>query len=186
MALFQKNPSSLSKESNVEAFRIIHSGMSLALQRSANVPLVHHKSTIIALIRKIYSGTKRCIPDCIFRNASVPWPVVCTTRICRWSSQKNVFYHVFWLHLWLPNHFSPTPPYKYPSKPHHFSHHPSPPLLPSTTMVFHRWPFIDKGLVENFQGLYERSMRMEPRCNEGRFIWGSCGSVWFLASPVWA
>ncbi|KEH39630.1 hypothetical protein MTR_2g104950 [Medicago truncatula] len=35
-------------------------------------------------------------------------------------------------------------------------------------MVFHRWPFIDKGFVENFQGLYERSMRMEPRCNKAR------------------
>ncbi|KEH31053.1 hypothetical protein MTR_4g088720 [Medicago truncatula] len=35
-------------------------------------------------------------------------------------------------------------------------------------MVFHRWPFIDKGLVENFQGFYERSMRMEPRYNEVR------------------
>ncbi|KEH28670.1 hypothetical protein MTR_4g009693 [Medicago truncatula] len=29
-------------------------------------------------------------------------------------------------------------------------------------MDFHRWPFIDKGFIENFQGLYERSMRMEP------------------------
>jgi hypothetical protein len=56
MALFEKKPSTLSKEANAEAFRIIHSGMSLALQRSSNVPLVHHKRTIIALIRKIYSG----------------------------------------------------------------------------------------------------------------------------------
>jgi len=30
--------------------------------------------------------------------------------------------------------------------------------LPSTTMVFHRRPFIKTGLFENFQGLYERSM----------------------------
>ncbi|KEH36433.1 hypothetical protein MTR_2g007943 [Medicago truncatula] len=27
-------------------------------------------------------------------------------------------------------------------------------------MVFHRWPFIDKGLVENFQGLYERFLSL--------------------------
>jgi len=34
---------------------------------------------------------------------------------------------------------------------------PSPPL-PSTIMVFHGWPFIETGLFENFQGLYEWSM----------------------------
>jgi len=49
-------------------------------------------------------------------------------------------------------------------------------------MVFHRWSFIDKGLVENFQGLYERSMRKEPPCKEVWFIGGSCGSMWFLPS----
>jgi len=32
------------------------------------------------------------------------------------------------------------------------------PFLPSTTMVFHRWPFIETRLFGNFQGLYERSM----------------------------
>jgi len=25
-------------------------------------------------------------------------------------------------------------------------------------MIFHRWPFKERGLFENFQGLYERSM----------------------------
>jgi len=30
--------------------------------------------------------------------------------------------------------------------------------LPSTTMVFHRWPFIETCLFGNFQGLYERSI----------------------------
>jgi len=39
-------------------------------------------------------------------------------------------------------------------------------------MCFHRWSFIERGLFENFQGLYERSMRMEPRCKEVWFIWG--------------
>jgi len=32
------------------------------------------------------------------------------------------------------------------------------PSLPSTTMIFHRWPFIEIGLFGNFQGLYEKSM----------------------------
>jgi len=34
---------------------------------------------------------------------------------------------------------------------------PSPPL-PSTTIVFHRWSFIETSFFGNFQGLYERSM----------------------------
>jgi len=69
------------------------------------------------------------------------------------------------------------PSYKYL---HHFSHQhlpPSPPL-PSTIMCFHRWSFIERGIFENFQGLYERSMGMAPRCKEVRFVWVSCWLVW--------
>jgi len=116
----------------------------------------------------------RCIADFIFRTASVSvkrvqhrfWSVV--------KSRKHVLSRFLTAFMTSQPFFDPhslyiafqTPPFLTPS---------SPPLLPSTTMVFHRWPFIDKGLVENFQGLYERSMRMEPRCKEVRFIWGHVG-----------
>ena len=48
------------------------------------------------------------------------------------------------------------PPYKYSSNLHHFSHHHlaflsslSPPLPFTTTVFFHRWPFIERDLFEN-------------------------------------
>ena len=59
----------------------------------------------------------------------------------------------------------PLPPYKYPPNPPQFLTPPSPTLSSSSsvsTMVFHRWPFIERGLFGAFQGLYERSMGMEP------------------------
>ena len=56
------------EESYAEVFRISFSRIHLC-------PMF----TNIVLIRKIYSGKQRCISDCIFRTASVSWPVVCST-----------------------------------------------------------------------------------------------------------
>jgi len=130
---------SLLKESNAEAFRILHSETSLALQEVPTFP----SFTIIALIRKIYSGKHMCIPDFIFRNASVMAGGLHHTFLLVVKS-KNAFYHVFDCIYGLPTVFEPPLPINSLPNPHHFSHHPlppSPPLLPSTTMVFHRWPF---------------------------------------------
>ena len=53
-------------------------------------------------------------------------------RFGRWSSWKTCLYTFFWLQLWSSSQ------YLTPSSP-----------LPSTTMCFHRWPFINRGLFGN-------------------------------------
>ena len=115
----------------------------------------------------LYNPESTCNPDCI----RIFWPVVCTTQntfvncVGFGSSQEHVVFDCIKCRYTPCNHSFPIN-----SLPNHTISHtilthplllfllqPSPPL-PSTTMVFHRWPFIETCLFGNFQGLDERSI----------------------------
>ena len=126
------------KESYAEAFRIIKSGPTLTLQNRPSFPLFHPLSYFFGL----YNPETTYAPNYIIWTASVSsgrWSA--PQRKCcfgQWSGQKSRFLPLFMV-LWPSFPINTTPIL------HHFSHKPHPPSppLPSTTMCFHRWPFID-------------------------------------------
>ena len=125
------------KESNAEAFWIIKSEPTLTLQKVPSFPLFHPVSHFPDYIIR---------NPCVIRTASESfgrWYAPHRTRlsdVLDSGQVKKMYFTTFLDYINGGKKIWSLPPYKYSSKPHHFSYHslPSSPPLSSTTMIFHR------------------------------------------------